>query len=99
MPEDEVADQSKRGMAMKLCVRSQHVFHFIQNTVISTHTDIKAPGKKMVVSTAITFIAELSCLLATASSLESRAIDTFKALSSWAMRLNNYACEFFNLSE
>lgn len=52
-------------------------------------TEMKAPSKKTVVSTAMAFIAELSRLLAAASSFESRATSTFRALSLWAMRLNS----------
>lgn len=54
---------------------------------------MKAPGRKTVVRTAMTFIAELSCLLATVSSLESPATEIFKALSSWAIWLNSCECE------
>lgn len=52
-------------------------------------TAMKAPGKKSVVSTAMTFIAELSRLLAAAISLESRATSMLRELSCCDIRLNN----------
>jgi hypothetical protein len=51
---------------------------------------MKVPGKKKVVSIAMIFMAELSCLLATAISLESFARMTLIRLSDWAMRLNSF---------
>lgn len=60
-------------------------------------TAMKVPGRNRVVKTAMIFIAELSCLLAAASSfeslassLESFASPMFTLLSDWAMRLNSY---------
>lgn len=50
--------------------------------------EIKAPGKIMVVRTAMTFIVELSRLLAAAISFESRATSILRALSCCATRLN-----------
>jgi hypothetical protein len=51
---------------------------------------MKVPGKKKVVSKAMIFMAELSCLLATAISLESFARLTLTRLSDLAMRLNSF---------
>ncbi len=53
------------------------------------HTATYVPGRKSVVSTAMIFIAEESCLLAAASSLESLASPILIWVSAWVMRLNN----------
>lgn len=53
-------------------------------------TATNVPGKKRVVRKAMIFMAELSCLLAAASSLESFERSMLILVSSWAMRLNNY---------
>jgi len=53
-------------------------------------TETKVPGKNTVVRTAITFMAELSRLLAWAISFESRATSMLRVLSCCAMRLKSY---------
>lgn len=48
-------------------------------------TAINVPGKKRVVNMAIIFIAELSRLLATVNSFESRAISRLMRLNSFCL--------------
>jgi hypothetical protein len=54
-------------------------------------TAMKVPGRKKVVSTAMIFMAELSCLLAAAISLESFARLMLILLSDWAIRLKSFS--------
>ena len=56
---------------------------------------MKVPGRKSVVRKAMIFIAELSCLLAAASSLESLARPMLTSVSACAMRLNSCICKNF----
>jgi hypothetical protein len=52
-------------------------------------TTMKVPGRNSVVRKAMIFIAELSCLLAAASSLEYLARPMLTSVSACAMRLNS----------
>jgi hypothetical protein len=51
---------------------------------------MNVPGRNKVVRRAMILRAVLSCLLVSASSLESLAILMFRLLSFWVMRLNSY---------
>ncbi len=56
-------------------------------TSAEERTDMKVPGRKIVVKTAMVFMDALSLLFSDAILLESFAISVFRTLSSWAMRL------------
>lgn len=62
-------------------------------------TETNVPGRKVIVNTAMVFIAELSLLAAAASSRESAAIDWLAMLSRCAMRFQIYTSQILALDE
>jgi hypothetical protein len=87
----EGACQSNNGIAKNDCSVNQREKKRQRYLIfLARLTATKVPGRKSVVRKAIIFIAELSRLLAAASSLESLERPMLISVSACAMRLNSY---------